>query len=91
MSAESLANAQYVAAANTFLTMARVLADSKDDLEWVLETIAKAHALMPVLDPTAYRSQQQNLTDQAELFRPLLDAARQLAPILESHRHSARL
>ena len=86
-----LQNPRYIAAANCFATLARVLADSKDDLEWVLATIQHAHALGPVLDPTAYRDGMQNLQDQEELFRPLCTAAQALEPILAKHQAARRI
>jgi hypothetical protein len=86
-----MANPRYIAAANVFLTMARVLADSKDDLEWVLTTIHHAHTLGPVLDPTAYRDGMQNLQDQEELFRPLFEAARTIAPVIARHEAARRI
>lgn len=91
MTLPTTANPRYVAAAQAFITMARVLADAKDDLEWVLATIRQAHALAPVLDPTAYRDGVQNLRDQEELFRPLLTAATALAPAIAKHDAARRI
>lgn len=86
-----LQNSRYIAVMSGFVTLARVLADSKDDLEWVLTTIQHAHTLGPVLDPTAYREGMQDLKDVEELFQPLYTAAQALEPIHAKHQAARRI
>lgn len=86
MLGDPVANARYEAVAATLGTMAQVLADFKDELEWALHTVALAETVLPITNPTAFRDKQQNLRDQVELFRPLLKAAQELAPVIDRHR-----
>lgn len=43
-----------------------------EKVEMLIETAIRAHNIMPILDPTAYRSGMQNLDDQKTLAEGFL-------------------
>jgi len=45
---------------------------SIEDVETLLETANRAHSIMPILDPTAYRNGMGNLKEQAIIGKAFL-------------------
>ena len=43
------------------------------DLDWLAETVVRAHTVTPILDPTAYRDGMGNLRDQERLIRAAIE------------------
>jgi hypothetical protein len=70
---------RYEAEMNVLASMARMVLIL--DLDWMLETVQRAHAVSPILDPTAYREGLGNLRDQEKILRAAMgfrDAAREV-------------
>lgn len=63
--------------------LAQLLVSSIEQLDFVLTTVDRAHAVAPMLDPTAYRNGMGNLDDAQALVAPLHTAAVALKPVLE--------
>lgn len=69
---------------NRLCMLAGLLKD--EPIQDLLDNIERAHALGPILDPTAYQRGMDNLTDQRDLLSALLEVqrvVRRLAPTPE--------
>ena len=64
--------------------MASVLVESAGSIAFCRQTIARAHSVAPIIDPTGYRNGMRNLDDAEALLRPLALCAASLAPFIDA-------
>ncbi len=70
----------YVAEGNRVSVFVRALMDLR--LVEILELVSRTDTIAPIFDPTAWIRGEQNLRDMEEIVRPLLEAQRNLRPVL---------
>lgn len=61
------AAAKYQVQMNAVVSICRAV--RKLDVDWMLATIERAHAVSPIVEPTAYRDGVENLRDQERILR----------------------
>lgn len=71
--------ARYKQQMDLLVLAARIVGDA--DLEWLQKTVERAHSVVPVLDPTAYRNGLEELKTQERFLkaaRPLWEEVRKM-------------